>query len=153
MPFKFTTHSDSTFILCLAVPQQDLWVNPITSSLWSTQCSPILRSARYKEHVLPIVTSESLSYVMQRIRKFGHTWWMLLSPWFDQTLYARGHTWAKINPIKTNSVTLAKLDLLISPARLHNLRGKETCDITWAFSFSALHCRLVTHSFSLSFSH
>lgn len=154
MHFKFTSRSWSgslsTFILRLAVPQQDPWENPIISCLWSTLiASPPHALQGTRDTCCRSWPPEALSYVMQRIRKVGHAWWLLLAPWFNWTLYAGAHIWAKMNPIKPNSLILAKLDLLIFPAWLHNLRWKKLV-ITLAFPYSTLQCRLVTHLFILT---
>lgn len=132
------------------MPKQDPWENPITSWLQSTFSAPPPYALQFTGNVCCwLWPPESLTYVMQRIRKVCHAWWILLSPGFNQTLYAGIHVWAKMNLIKTNSLVLARLDRLIFPAILHNLRWKKLV-ITLAFYFSTLCCRLITHLFILT---
>lgn len=150
---KFTSHSGSGILVHVNPPScsatQDPWANPATSCLCllhvvlSVLPHPALRKVQR-----PCAAGHD-HLVIQRIRKACRAWWMLLSPWFNQTLYAGADIWAKMNPTKTNTLVLAKLDLLIFPAWLHNLRWKKVV-IALAFPFSTLHCRLVTHLFILT---
>lgn len=150
---KFTSPSGSGTLVHIHPPScsatQDPWENSVTSFLRLLHIVLLVLPHPAPWKVQGTCAADHDHLVIQRIRKVGHAWWMLLSPWFNHTLYAGADIWAKMNPIKTNTLILAKLHLLVFPAWLHNLGWKKVV-ITSAFHFSTLHCRLVTHLFILT---